>query len=281
MDDDFRFLGFIIKKIRQYEYIPIEHIVKRFEHKFSQKEIVARIKKLTRLKLLSKHPSMEAYRITFLGLDCMSLKLLADKNIVKAIGDIIGIGKESEVYRGLTENDDLVAIKFYKIGKQSFRHIAKYRGYYSDDIEHSSWIRRSIIAGKREKEVLEILNNHTIPGIPKLYGGALHSIVIEYIDGVRLNEIEQVEDPLNIFEQIIEILRRVYRDAGIIHGDLSEYNIMISYKGVKEQVYIIDWPQYTSANSPFAISLLKRDIENIVKFFRRHYMLEIDVQEVF
>ncbi|MEM2397997.1 MAG: RIO1 family regulatory kinase/ATPase [Ignisphaera sp.] len=281
VDDDFRFLSFMVKKIKQFEYVPIEYIIKKFEHKFSQKEILARIKKLTRLRLLAKHPSIKAYRITFLGLDCISLRLLVAKNVVKAIGDIIGVGKESEVYRGLAENNDIVAIKFYKIGKQNFKHIAKYRGYYSDDVVHSGWLRRSIIAGKREKDVLEILNNYTIPGIPKLYGGVLHSVVIEYIDGARLNEIEQVENPINVFEQIIEIIRYIYRNAGIVHGDLSEYNIMLSYKDDKERVYIIDWPQYASINSPLAISMLRRDIENIAKFFRRRYMLEVDVQEVF
>lgn len=245
---------------------------------YTQKEIVARIRKLTKLGLLARHPSMNSYRITFLGLDCSALKYLVTHGIIKAIDDKIGIGKESEVYKGLNENDEIVAIKFYRIGKQSFKNIAKFRGYY-EGMEQSGWIHRSIVAGKREREALMILNKYRVPGVPKIYGGILHCVIIEYIDGVRLNEAIGIDNPQHIFYQVIDIIRHIYRDAGIVHGDLSEYNIMISLRDEKEYVYIIDWPQYTLTTMPIALQLLKRDIENIIKFFRRRYRLNIDLQE--
>jgi len=271
----------MVRKIKNFEYIPIEYIIKRFECNYTQKEIITRIKKLSQLKVIAKYPSMEAYRVTFLGLDCVALNILVTRNFIKAIGDTIGVGKESEVYQGLSESGDIVAIKFYKIGKQSFKNVAKHRGYYSNDLGESSWLRRSIIAGIREKEVLMLLNNYNIFGIPKLYGGALHCVVMEYIEGIRLSEVIEVENPITLFNQIIETLRRIYIDAGIVHGDLSEYNIMVSYKDCLEHVYIIDWPQYTSSTSPLASQLLKRDILNIVKFFRRRFKLNINTEEVF
>lgn len=271
----------MVRNIKNFEYIPVEYVVKKFEHLYTQKEIIARLKKLAQLKIIAKHPSMEAYRITFLGLDCLALKILVTQNIIKAIGDIIGIGKESEVYQGLSENNDVVAIKFYKIGKRSFKNVAKYRGYYSDNLAESSWLRRSILAGRREKEVLTLLNNHNISGVPKIYGGALHCVVMEFIEGIRLNEVSELQDPSNIFNQIIEIVKCAYKDVGIIHGDLSEYNIMITRRDDEELAYIIDWPQYVSSASPLAQQLLKRDILNIVKFFRKRFRLNIDAEEVY
>uniref|UniRef100_A0A7C2V927 non-specific serine/threonine protein kinase n=1 Tax=Ignisphaera aggregans TaxID=334771 RepID=A0A7C2V927_9CREN len=271
----------MVKNLKRFEFVPIEYIVKKFERRYSQKEIVARIKKLTHYKLIARHPMMEAYRITFLGLDCMALRILVTKNIIKAVGDVVGIGKESEVYSGLSENDEIVAIKLYKIGKQSFRHVARFRGYYSDDVAQSSWLRRSIIAGLREKEALTILNRFNIEGVPKIYGGALHSVVLEFIDGARLNEIHELKDPENVFNQIIEIIRRAYKDASLVHGDLSEYNVIVRLDDESEKVYIIDWPQFVSIASPLSTQLLKRDIENIAKFFKRRFRLDVDAQEVF
>lgn len=268
----------MVKNLKRFDFVPVEYIIKRFERKYTQKEIIARIKKLTKLKLLTKHQLMNAYRITFTGLDCVTLNYLALNNIVKAIGDIIGVGKESEVYRGVSETDEIVAIKLYRIGRQSFKHIAKHRGYY-EGMERR-WIVRSIVAGKREREALTILNEYTIPGIPKIYGGLLHCVVIEYIDGYRLNENVELSDPQNAFHQIIETIKRAYNDAGIVHGDLSEYNIIITLRDEEEKVYIIDWPQYASATMPIAAQLLKHDIENITKFFKRRYRLDIDPQKV-
>lgn len=278
VEDDFRLLSLIVRSLRLFDFIPLEYIVKKLEHKYSQKEIVARIKKLVSLKLLKRHPLMDSYRITFLGLDCMALRILVSKDVVKAIGNVIGIGKESIVYQGLSADDKLIAVKFYRIGRQSFRNVLRARGYY-EDIDSSSWLSRSIIAGRREKEALTILNRHYINGIPKLYGGALHCIAIEYIDGVRLSEGPQLSNPLQMLKEIIDVVRDVYRIAGLVHGDLSEYNIMISYTDATP--YIIDWPQFISSNMPMAHNMLKRDIENLVKFFKRRYRIYVDPQEMF
>lgn len=278
VDDDFKLLYFIVKNIKRFEYVPIELIIRKFEKKYTQKEIIARIKKLIQLRLIARHSIMNSYRITFLGLDCIALNYLVKKDIVKAIGDKISVGKESEIFKGLSVNDKVIAIKFYRIGKQCFRHITKTRGYY-EYLDRSSWIYRSIIAGEREKNVLTTLNKYGIPGIPRIYGGVLHCIVMEYIEGTRLSDIAlALNDPYYIFKYIIDIVKRVYKTTSIVHGDLSEYNIMINSKDVK--VYIIDWPQYVLSNNPLALQLLKRDIENITKFFRRRFRLDIDPQKI-
>jgi len=41
-------------------------------------------------------------------------------------------------------------------------------------------------------------------------------------------------------------------------------------------MWIIDWPQYVSADHPNALELLERDIGNVVYYFRRKYGLEYD-----
>ncbi|MEM2706735.1 MAG: serine/threonine protein kinase, partial [Ignisphaera sp.] len=120
--EDFILLRFLVRNLNKFEYVPLDFVVRKFEERYTQKEIVARIKKLFQLKLLVKHPTIESYRVTFLGLDCLALNILVYKDVIKAIDDRIGIGKESEIYRGLGNDDKLIAIKFYRIGRQCFRH---------------------------------------------------------------------------------------------------------------------------------------------------------------
>lgn len=277
---DFTILRFLVKNLNKFEYVPVEYIVKRYEKKITQKEIVARVKKLTKMKLLSRHPTTETYRITFLGLDCLALNILASKNIVSALGDRIGRGKESEIYKGLRENNELVVVKFYRIGRQSFRHVLKYRGYY-ENIDDTNWFRRSIIAGRREREILNTLNKYLVKGVPKIYGGALHSVVMEFIDGVMLYEVRELREPSKIFNQIIDVIKTVYKNVGVVHGDLSEYNIMIYFINDEENVYIIDWPQYVPKTNSAALQLLERDIKNIVRFFKKRFDLNVDIAKTF
>jgi RIO-like serine/threonine protein kinase len=71
-------------------------------------------------------------------------------------------------------------------------------------------------------------------------------------------------------------LRLLFRDARLVHGDLSEYNILIADSG---QFVFIDWPQSVSANDPGANELLTRDVSNVVKFFARKYSVFVPAQE--
>ncbi|MDD1718777.1 MAG: serine/threonine protein phosphatase, partial [Methanoregulaceae archaeon] len=69
-------------------------------------------------------------------------------------------------------------------------------------------------------------------------------------------------------------IREAYRH-GIIHVDLSEFNVMIS----GEECILIDWPQWVGTDHQNALDLLKRDIRNILTYFHRKYSLEYQLEE--
>jgi RIO kinase 2 len=277
-DTDITVLEYMVSNLKSYEYIPIEIIIKKFKKIWSQKEIMARIKKLNELGFIERHLTIEAYRLRALGLDCVAISRLVKNNIIKALGDVIGTGKESVIFNGLAFNDNVVAIKFYRIGRRSFRHIAKVRRY-GMNLEGNLWLIRSIVAGEREGSALTILNKYNIAGIPKIYGYALHTVVIEFINGTNLYKINELDNPLEVFNQVVDIIKNAYKFAGIIHGDLSEYNIMIQYDEVIK-TYIIDWPQYVLANDPQALETLKRDIIHLTKFFNRKFKINMHPNEI-
>ena len=54
--------------------------------------------------------------------------------------------------------------------------------------------------------------------------------------------------------------------SGLIHGDLSEYNVLVGRDGL----VIIDLPQaVNAAGNNNACSMLERDVENITAYFAR------------
>jgi RIO kinase 2 len=62
---------------------------------------------------------------------------------------------------------------------------------------------------------------------------------------------------------------------GVIHADLSEFNVMIDGR----DVVLIDWPQWIDPDHPNADQVLARDVENILRYFSRKYGIDADSTE--
>ncbi|PSP28596.1 serine protein kinase RIO, partial [Halobacteriales archaeon QH_2_65_14] len=73
-----------------------------------------------------------------------------------------------------------------------------------------------------------------------------------------------VENPQTAYEVVREYMTRLY-DAGIVHGDLSEFNIVVQ----DSQLYVIDIGQAVTVHHPNSDDFLDRDCENVANFFRR------------
>jgi RIO kinase 2 len=90
---------------------------------------------------------------------------------------------------------------------------------------------------------------------------------MSYVPGINLSR-ATVAEPEMILDEILDNVREAYR-LGIVHGDLSEFNIMVDEK----QCWLIDWPQWVETAHPNAGETLARDIENILQYFKRKYAL--------
>jgi RIO kinase 2 len=96
------------------------------------------------------------------------------------------------------------------------------------------------------------------------------------IEGAELGHWKRLARPEKIFREILRNVRKAYLKAGIIHADLSEYNIILKQN---KHVLIIDWPQYVEKDHPNATDLLKRDLQNVAQYFERKHGLKTDLQE--
>lgn len=210
----------------------------------------------------------KGYHLVYSGLDALALRELADRGIISGIGRAIGIGKEADVFEALSaDGSRVLAVKLFRIGRISFRDIARKR--MLRDVH--TWLLASIESARREFRSLKRLKSSGV-NVPEAIALARHALVMEYIDGIRLVECTSLDDPQDVLEDVLRNIRLAYR-GGLISADLSEYNILYSH--AYKRIWIIDWPQSIDARRhPNARAMLERDLKNILRFFSRRFGLE-------
>ncbi len=102
---DFKVLEAIEKNISRFEYVPLEVIEK--VSRIPEIHLILILSKLHRLDLVKRISigGYKAFRLTYLGLDMIALNSLVRRNVLEAIGDKLGVGKESDIFLGLAPGD--------------------------------------------------------------------------------------------------------------------------------------------------------------------------------
>lgn len=271
---DIRILTGIEIGMKNSEWVPVEDVMKYTRMTYDH--ISFRLKKLAKLKLLSfTNVPYEGYQIYFEGYDALALHTFVQRKTISAVGNEIGVGKESVVLEAIKEPElgigdpEGVVIKFHREGRTSFTQVKRNRGHIGDR-EHVSWIYAARLAAKREADVISKLYPEI--SVPKLIDHNRHALVMDIAKGSLLYK-TRLEEPQRFMDEIFRQLKMTY-SKGIIHADMSEYNIFVHEEGVQ----IIDWPQYVEPSHPHADELLERDISNILAYFKRKYELEAELE---
>jgi len=271
--DDVKILRAIERYLKRYEFVPIELIEK--DARLPPHKLERCLYKLNSIKLIKRQSaSVLGYRLTILAYDVLAVISLMKRGTLEVLGERIGVGKESDVYWGLAPGGTKLAVKFHRVGRTSFRHVVRNRPYRVED----SWLLQSRISAQREFVALKKL--HEVGAqVPKPIDRSRHVVVTELIEGaVELSEKPPLDDPVKTFGDIIETIAKAYHEVGIVHGDLSEYNIIVVPS--MSAAYIIDWPQYIEKEHPLSEKLLRRDVEYVTRFFRKVYGVPAGFEEV-
>ena len=268
--NDFRTLIGIEIGMRQHRWVPAE-MLPSFSKLFTE-EVRYRINRLLGFNLIKKSVvPYDGYRIHFDGYDALAIGALTLRGL-SAIGDNIGVGKESVVYEGMYDGKPVI-LKFHRAGYTSFKQVARQR----DTGDRNHWIFIARRAAKREYEALGTfaeLSGDSAVSVPVAIDHNRHLIAMSIAPGSELSK-TKVDDPDWFLDEIIEQIRKTYA-AGIIHSDLSEYNVFVSSDGAT----LIDWPGYVTTTHPQAEFLLERDVKNVLAFFNRKYGVTRDCEEV-
>ncbi|UWG51817.1 Serine/threonine protein kinase involved in cellcycle control [Halalkaliarchaeum sp. AArc-CO] len=193
-------------------------------------------------------------------------KLVQDGH-VEAFGGPISTGKEANVYEALGDDRE-VAIKVYRITTSNFRQM---RDYLEGDprFEGIGNDKKEVVLAWTRKEFAN-LKRARLAGVrvPEPIAVERNVLVMELVGLVedrarRLAEVH-VENPQTAYEVVREYMRRLY-SAGLVHGDLSEYNLII-HDG---ELVVIDMGQAVTVHHPNAREFLERDCRNVATFFTR------------
>jgi len=186
------------------------------------------------------------------------------------IEGIISAGKEANVYLAYDLEGKEVAIKIYKI-----------------DSNTSRWMRNYIVGDPRFKKIPHNISKVIYLWASKEYKNLKRAekaglrvpkpifvknniLLMEYIGfgpipAPKLKDIKDPKEITNLFDEILEMMKILYQKAKLVHGDLSEFNILYH----NQQPVIIDISQAVSIQHPKAEIYLVRDIKNIFNYFQK------------
>ena len=213
----------------------------------------------------------------------LSLIQVARKLNIKEYYGAISSGKEAKVYPAVTKDGTWYAVKIYYVSTAaSKRALEKYTlgDPRFKDVKISTTFQLIETWARKEYKNLARLKDAGV-SVPKPILVYRNILVMEFIgdEGVRaplLKELPDEEITEELYHQIVKEVEKMVNDAQLVHGDLSEYNIMV-FEG---KPYIIDVSQAVDIDHPNSLELLKRDIENINRFFKDHGINVEDVESI-
>jgi serine/threonine-protein kinase RIO1 len=203
----------------------------------------------------------------------------------------IKTGKEASVFFGTPDfgsdkNAEVDAEKFpdgcaVKIFRTTLNEFANRSDYYDGDHRFGKFNKigstRDAIAKWAEKEYRNLMrvNNRSKLLAPEALCFKEHVVVMSFIgssDGVpapQLREVAKASVPpaqwLAAYLDTLTIVYSLYHDCKLVHGDLSEYNLLLH----NSDVWVIDFGQAVDTSHPEHIAFMLRDIETVNTFFQK------------
>ncbi|MDC0602398.1 serine protein kinase RIO [Aliiglaciecola sp.] len=188
-------------------------------------------------------------------------------------------GKEATVYVVKSQGEIRCAKIYKEAMKRSFKKAAQYQeGRKVRNSRRARAMEKGSNFGRKQQEdawqnaEVDALFTLSKAGVrvPKPYGcydGVLLMELVTYDDGdvaPRLNDVsmsaeQALEDHAQVMHYVMLMLC-----AGIVHGDLSEFNVLVDDYGP----VIIDLPQAVdAAANNNAFSMLQRDVRNMTDYY--------------
>ncbi len=209
------------------------------------------------------------------------LQPLVDNGLVDEVITQLMSGKEAQVYI-VRCGDTIQCAKVYKEAQQrSFKNAAQYQeGRNVRNSRRARAMSKRTSYGQKEQEEAWLSAE-----VDALYLLAKAGVSVPepylFIDGVLLMELvtdsegyaaPRLNDVELSHEQALDFHARLMREivrmlcAGLVHGDLSEFNVLLAESGP----VIIDLPQaVNAAGNNNASRMLERDVANMSHYFGR------------
>jgi RIO kinase 1 len=213
------------------------------------------------------------------------LEPLVEAGLVDAVVRQLMSGKEAMIYV-VRCGEDVRCAKVYKEANlRSFRQSVDYtEGRKVKNSRRARAMEKGSRFGRKAKE--QAWQSTEVDALYRLAAAGVRvPQAYDFVDGVLLMELvtdsegepaPRLNDTVLTPEQAREfhgtLIREVVRMlcAGVVHGDLSEYNVLLGSRGSVMEPVIIDLPQAVdAAGNAHANGMLARDIGNLTRYFGR------------
>ncbi|MCF7355547.1 PA4780 family RIO1-like protein kinase [Vibrio sp. CK2-1] len=218
------------------------------------------------------------------------MQSLVEDGVVDDVVSQLMSGKEASVYI-VRCGDEIRCAKVYKeVNQRSFKQAVQYReGRKVKNSRRARAMEKGSKFGRGEQEAVwqsaevDALYALKTAGVrvPEPYGVVDGVLLMELITdeegfvAPRLNDVSMsAEQALEDHDEMIEYIKRMLC-AGIIHGDLSEFNVLVDEYGP----VIIDLPQAVNASANNnAEWMFARDVNNMRSYYGQ-YVPELEQTE--
>lgn len=274
---DWRILKAFETGSRNHEVVPTA-LISSISGIRNQGDTQRSISTLAKASLIAKvkGAKYDGYRLTYGGLDYLGLHSLTKTGGVYAVGNQIGVGKESDIFVVAGEDGVQMVLKIHRLGRISFRTVKNKRDYLRKQRGRgASWMDMSRLAAVKEFAFMEKLGEAGM-NVPTAVKQNRHMIVMSLVDGFPLRQVEKVPDPVGLYAELLEMVVNL-AGLGLIHGDFNEFNILIKEEevegtdDVKLVPVLIDFPQMVSVEHENAEFYFQRDVDCVKRFFQRRF----------
>ncbi len=181
----------------------------------------------------------------------------------------ISSGKEANIFLGTDPDGKRIAVKIYRVTTSTFRTFGR---YIEGDprFRYRGRDRRKLVSIWAKKEYKNLMRiGEAGVTVPTPFHHHNNILLMEYIGDeytpAPLLKDTELEDPASAFDTILGWIETMYTEARFVHGDVSEYNILVW----DDALVMIDVAQGVLLDHPMAEELLERDVGNICRYFQR------------
>lgn len=210
----------------------------------------------------------------------MTIYKLMNTGVIGELYGVISAGKEARVYAATDPDGNPIAIKIFLVKTAEFRK-GRMKYILGDPrFEGIGLTGKGIVYAWASKEFKNLkLAYEAGVYVPKPIKQERNILVMEFIGenftpAPILKELPRITE--YILLQVLRQVRILYKKAGLIHSDLSEYNIFY----YKRKPILFDFGQAVLITHPNAEVYLIRDISNILDFFRNRDITVPDLDSV-
>lgn len=274
--DDFRVLQAVEQGSRSHEVVPTP-LIHQISGMRSQSGTNRAISDLAKLSLISKMRNVKyvGYRLTYNGIDYLALKTMLNRDTVYSVGNTIGVGKESDIYKVSDKNGNPRVMKIHRLGRTSFHSVRNNRDYLKKSNQGANWMHLSRLAANKEYQFMSMLYSKGFK-VPEPFDNSRHIVVMELIEGYPMRRLRKHKNIPKLYSDLMCFIVDL-ANSGLIHCDFNEFNIMIKDKLEDENdcgFVVIDFPQCISIQHQDADYYFQRDVDCIRRFFKKKLKYE-------